>query len=82
MNITVHRGAHEIGGSCVEVRNKKSRIVIDIGMPLVTENGERVESRKIRDSDHFLNSLPHRPCGSVAILDSSRAGNRRITFFH
>ena len=41
MNFKIHRGAHEIGGSCVEVWNKKSRIVIDIGMPLVKEGGGR-----------------------------------------
>lgn len=41
MKIKIHRGAHEIGGSCVEVQSKKSRIVIDIGMPLVKEGGGR-----------------------------------------
>ena len=35
MKIIIHRGTHEIGGSCVEIRSKKSRILIDIGMPLV-----------------------------------------------
>lgn len=45
MNFIIHRGTHEIGGSCVEVRSKKSRIVIDIGMPLVKEGGEKFEFR-------------------------------------
>jgi len=27
MNITIHRGTHEIGGSCVEIENRDSRIV-------------------------------------------------------
>ena len=35
MNIIIHRGTHEIGGSCVEVRAGKSRILIDLGLPLV-----------------------------------------------
>jgi len=41
MKIVIHRGTHEIGGSCVEIRSKKSRILIDIGMPLVKKGGDR-----------------------------------------
>ena len=41
MKIIIHRGTHEIGGSCVEIQSKKSRILIDIGMPLVKEDGDR-----------------------------------------
>jgi len=38
MKLTIHRGTHEIGGSCVELRSNcgKTRVVIDVGMPLVT----------------------------------------------
>jgi ribonuclease J len=41
MKIIIHRGTHEIGGSCVEIQSKKSRILIDIGMPLVKKEGDR-----------------------------------------
>lgn len=41
MNLTIHRGTHEIGGSCVEVTSGSSRIIIDIGMPLVNSDGEK-----------------------------------------
>ena len=41
MKIIIHRGTHEIGGSCVEIQSKNSRILIDIGMPLVKKDGER-----------------------------------------
>jgi len=34
MNIIVHRGTHEIGGSCVEIQSDKTRILVDIGLPL------------------------------------------------
>ena len=34
MNVRIHRGAHEIGGSCVEVEYRGSRIVLDVGKPL------------------------------------------------
>lgn len=41
MNLIIHRGTHEIGGSCVEITNANSRIIIDIGMPLVNSIGEK-----------------------------------------
>lgn len=34
MRIKIYRGTHEIGGSCVEIKNKDTRIIIDIGIPL------------------------------------------------
>ena len=46
MKIIIHRGTHEIGGSCVEMRSKKSRILIDIGMPLVKKGGDRFNFRE------------------------------------
>ena len=46
MKIIIHRGTHEIGGSCVEIQSKKSRILIDIGMPLVKKGGDRFNFRE------------------------------------
>jgi ribonuclease J len=40
MKLTIHRGTHEIGGSCVELATKNTRILIDIGLPLVDEEGQ------------------------------------------
>lgn len=34
MNVRIHRGAHEIGGSCVEIEADGARIVLDVGLPL------------------------------------------------
>lgn len=31
MQITIHRGAHQIGGCCTEIRTEQSRILIDFG---------------------------------------------------
>ena len=36
MILTIHRGTHEIGGSCVEIRTDKAKILIDLGMPSTT----------------------------------------------
>lgn len=35
MNFKIHRGTQEIGGSCVEVWTDTTKIIVDIGMPLV-----------------------------------------------
>ena len=40
MQLTIHRGAREIGGSCVEIHAGFSRIVVDIGIPLFEADGE------------------------------------------
>jgi ribonuclease J len=48
VNITIYRGTREIGGSCVELSHRGSRIIIDIGMPLVQANGERFDSAASR----------------------------------
>ncbi len=38
--LTIHRGTHEIGGSCIELCSSSgdTRIIIDIGMPLVNKD--------------------------------------------
>ena len=40
MKFKIHRGAKEIGGSCVEVWTENTRILLDFGMPLVDEKGD------------------------------------------
>jgi ribonuclease J len=34
MKVCIHRGSHQIGGTCIEIESKGSRIVLDIGLPL------------------------------------------------
>ena len=45
MKITIHRGTHEIGGSCIDScsASGKTRILIDIGIPLVNADGSPFE---------------------------------------
>jgi ribonuclease J len=58
MKLTIHRGSKEIGGSCVELRSGGSRILIDLGLPLVDVSMERFDPRKIKDKskDDLLRS--------------------------
>ena len=44
MRIVIRRGTHEIGGSCVELQAQGKRLLVDIGMPLVNEDGTRFSS--------------------------------------
>ena len=48
MTLTIHRGTHEIGGSCVEICSDKAKILIDLGMPLDYDKRSREEQTDIR----------------------------------
>ena len=48
MTLTIHRGTHEIGGSCVEIRTDKAKILIDLGMPLDYDKHTTEEQEQIR----------------------------------
>ncbi|MEI7526118.1 MAG: MBL fold metallo-hydrolase [Mariniphaga sp.] len=42
MQVCIHRGNKEIGGSCVEIiADNKKRIVLDLGLPLDAENNDK-----------------------------------------
>ena len=49
MQLTIHRGANEIGGSCVEIETAGSRLLIDFGMPLVNKKREPFDSKILQD---------------------------------
>ena len=38
LNLKIHRGTNEIGGSCVEIWTDRARVVVDFGMPLVNSD--------------------------------------------
>jgi ribonuclease J len=40
MHICIHRGAQEIGGSCVELESQGQRLILDLGLPLDAENND------------------------------------------
>lgn len=37
MQVCIHRGTHQIGGSCVEIESHGMRMVLDVGLPLDAE---------------------------------------------
>jgi ribonuclease J len=42
VRVRIHRGAHQIGGSCVEVEASDSRLVLDVGRPLDAARDDQV----------------------------------------
>ncbi len=50
MKFKIHRGTREIGGSCVEIWTESTRIVIDLGMPLVNPDRTSFDSNSIKDA--------------------------------
>jgi ribonuclease J len=48
MKLTIHRGTKEIGGSCIELATATTRIVLDVGLPLVDAAREPFDQRSIR----------------------------------
>ena len=34
LEVRIHRGTHEIGGNCVELRHSQDTLILDIGKPL------------------------------------------------
>jgi len=42
MKACIHRGAKEIGGTCVEIESQGRRIVLDVGQPLDVDDPNQV----------------------------------------
>jgi ribonuclease J len=34
LHICIHRGAHQIGGTCIELESQGHYLILDIGLPL------------------------------------------------
>jgi len=58
MKLTIHRGTHEIGGSCLELSSNSglTRLVIDVGLPLVNIDGSPFDWNKYKtlNTDQLL----------------------------
>ncbi len=62
MRLTIHRGTHEIGGSCVELvsNSSQTRVILDFGMPLVNPDRSPFkwnEHRNLTQQELILNGV-------------------------
>ena len=48
MELIIHRGTKEIGGSCVEIKTANTRLLVDFGLPLVTVDRKPFDSKELR----------------------------------
>jgi len=49
MQLIIHRGTREIGGSCVELKTANNRILIDFGIPLVFRDHQPFDANQLKD---------------------------------
>ena len=57
MQVCIHRGSKQIGGSCVEVESHKQRLIVDLGLPLDAEKNSIQYLPKISGLDGSDSSL-------------------------
>ncbi|MCF7922504.1 MAG: hypothetical protein K9M55_07370 [Candidatus Marinimicrobia bacterium] len=58
MYFKIHRGSHEIGGTCIEILEGKHRLLLDLGLPLDADR-ENAESLLPEIPDIFSDSPQH-----------------------
>jgi ribonuclease J len=54
ITVTVYRGSNEIGGNCVELATTKSRLILDVGMPLSEMADSGTSKRRKADRDYLI----------------------------
>lgn len=69
MNLTIYRGTNEIGGNCVELEYKETRILLDFGIPLEAMD---MKNCKIEDFKPAIKSKYNAIFVSHAHLDHYR----------
>lgn len=69
LEITIHRGTHEIGGTCIQITSGGKSILLDLGAPL-SENSKVIDPRQLK-VDAVLVSHPHQDhYGLIELLDT------------
>ena len=49
--IIIHNGTNTIGGNCIEIQQKNTRIILDLGIPLTNEKGESLSREEIKNQN-------------------------------
>jgi ribonuclease J len=57
MKVCIHRGAKEIGGTCVEIESQDKRLVLDVGLPLDTPDPDSIDLHPVKGFDKPDESL-------------------------
>ena len=59
MNITIHRGSNEIGGTCIEIEQDGCRIILDLGIPLTKTGGMKFSDNELQSPTFKEDQLPN-----------------------
>ena len=70
MQITIHRGSHEIGGTCIRISTATTSILLDAGLPLDPNSKKLVDADLVADA--LVISHPHQDhCGLLEKLPAA-----------
>lgn len=58
LKLIIHRGARMIGGTCIELKTANHRILLDLGMPLMGNDGAELETMDKQDTRRLLPPIP------------------------
>lgn len=83
MKLRIHRGAHEIGGNCIELNTDGKTLLLDLGMPLSVNNTDDVPLPDVaglangKDEDFLGVVLSHPHFDHYGLLNKA-AHNTRV----
>jgi len=49
IGVTVFRGTHHIGGTCIEIRSGEQRLILDLGFPLMERDGGELDEEATKN---------------------------------
>jgi ribonuclease J len=83
MKLRIHRGAHEIGGNCIELKAEGKTLLLDLGMPLSVSNADDVPLPDVAGlaeggNDDFLGVVLSHPHADHYGLLSKAAKNTHV----
>ncbi len=95
MKVRIDRGAHEIGGNCVEVEAAGRRLVLDVGRPLsavperAPHGGDEHSTGRLEPSDHqseseveaAMSKTMRATHGMVLVVSSAQNIDRLVTVY-
>ena len=68
MKVLIHRGSHEIGGTCIQLSTERTTILLDLGLPL-SKDSQYIDVANLQP-DAVLISHPHQDhFGLIDLLD-------------
>ncbi|WP_277057565.1 MBL fold metallo-hydrolase [Trichlorobacter lovleyi] len=70
MKLIIHRGTHEIGGTCIRIATDRTSVLFDAGLPL-SPDSEKLSPQAL-EADAVVISHPHQDhCGLLDVLPDS-----------